>query len=115
MDQDDCGGRSARFAAYIVHLAGALGHGRRMDPLKSYCTGLLSSCERKSVMLAACVRMRADGRADGAAGHRSTASTDVAFHRARDLVRRRRHGAHSRAHTAENHRARRHFGMDHRW
>ena len=49
MDQDDCGGRSARFAAYIVHLAGALGRGRRMGPLKSYCTGLLSSCERKSV------------------------------------------------------------------
>ena len=42
---------------------------------------------------------RADGRADGAAGHRSTASTDVAFHRAGYLVRRRRHGAHSRAHT----------------
>ena len=49
MDHDDCGDRSERFAAYIMHLAGALGHGRRIDPLKSYCMGLLSSCERKSV------------------------------------------------------------------
>ena len=49
MDHDDCSRRSQRFAAYITHLAGALGHGRRIDPLRSYCTGLLSRCERKSV------------------------------------------------------------------
>ena len=46
----DIGGRSERFAAYMTHIAEALGHGRRIDPLKSYCTGLLSPCERKSVM-----------------------------------------------------------------
>ena len=49
MDHDDCGGRSERFAAYITHLASALGHGRRLEPLTSYCMGLLSPCERKSV------------------------------------------------------------------
>ena len=49
MDHDDCNGRGERFAAYITHLGSALGHGRRLEPLTSYCMGLLSPCERKSV------------------------------------------------------------------
>ena len=115
MEHDDCGGRSERFAAYVTHLGSALGHGRRLEPLKSYCTGLLSPCERKSVMPEACMRMLADGGADGAQGHRGAPSADAAFHRTGHVVRRGRHGARSCAHGAKNHRARRHFCVDYRW
>jgi len=39
----------ARFEAYVEALAGVIGHADRARPLKDYCTGLLLSCERKSV------------------------------------------------------------------
>ena len=41
--------RNARFAAYLSQIAEVLDHDRRTGPLTSYCTGLLSPCERKSV------------------------------------------------------------------
>ena len=49
MDQDDCGGSAERFAAYLGDLGGALGDGRRVGPMTSYCTGLLLPVDRKSV------------------------------------------------------------------
>ena len=45
----DTGARSARFGAYMAQIAEVLDHDRRTGPLTSYCTGLLSRCERKSV------------------------------------------------------------------
>ena len=41
--------RERRFAAYVEHLAQALGHVDRVAPLKAYCTGLILPGERKSV------------------------------------------------------------------
>ena len=38
-----------RFAAYVEHLAQAVGHADRVAPLKAYCTGLILPGERKSV------------------------------------------------------------------
>ena len=38
-----------RFAAYVAHLAQALGHADRVLPLKAYCTGLILPGERKSI------------------------------------------------------------------
>jgi SRSO17 transposase len=38
-----------RFAAYVKHLAQALGHADRVAPLKAYCTGLILPGERKSI------------------------------------------------------------------
>src|SRR5438552_7549638 len=43
------GGQEKRFAAYLDRLAQAAGHADRIDPLKSYCKGLLLPGERKSV------------------------------------------------------------------
>jgi SRSO17 transposase len=43
------GPQQKRFAAYLDGLAQAAGHADRIDPLKSYCKGLLLSGERKSV------------------------------------------------------------------
>jgi SRSO17 transposase len=43
------GPQAKRFAAYLDRLAQAAGHADRATPLKSYCTGLLLSGERKSV------------------------------------------------------------------
>jgi len=43
------GGRAGRFAAYLADLASVLGNARRIAAMISYCTGLLSSSERKSV------------------------------------------------------------------
>ena len=48
MDQDR-GGRTERFSAYLNDLSTALGDGRRVGPLTSYCTGLLLPADRKSV------------------------------------------------------------------
>ena len=45
----DTGARSERFGAYMADIAEVLDHDRRTGPLTSYCTGLLSPCERKSV------------------------------------------------------------------
>ena len=41
--------RGERFAACMSQIAEVLDHDRRTGPLTSYCTGLLSLCERKSV------------------------------------------------------------------
>ncbi len=47
---DEAGRESeGRFGAYVDSLAGVLGHADRVGPLMDYCTGLLLSCERKSV------------------------------------------------------------------
>jgi SRSO17 transposase len=43
------GPQQQRFAAYLEGLARAAGHVDRIDPLKSYCKGLLLPGERKSV------------------------------------------------------------------
>jgi len=43
------GPQQKRFAAYLDNLAPAAGHADRIQPLKSYCTGLLLPGERKSV------------------------------------------------------------------
>lgn len=43
------GPQQKRFAAYLDGLAQAAGHADRIDPLKSYCKGLLLPGERKSV------------------------------------------------------------------
>src|ERR1700675_4456469 len=41
--------RAQRFAAYVDHLAGALGHRDRNEPLRAYVTGLCLPGERKSI------------------------------------------------------------------
>ena len=38
-----------RFACYLDQLASVIGHAARVGPMRDYCTGLLSPCERKSV------------------------------------------------------------------
>jgi len=43
------GPQQKRFAAYLDGLAQVVGHADRVEPLKSYCTGLLLPGERKSV------------------------------------------------------------------
>ena len=43
------GKQEKRFAAYLECLAQAAEHADRVEPLKSYCTGLLLPGERKSV------------------------------------------------------------------
>jgi SRSO17 transposase len=43
------GSQQKRFAAYLDSLAQAVGHADRIQPLKSYCTGLLLPGDRKSV------------------------------------------------------------------
>ena len=41
--------RTQRFAAYVAHLAGVLGHRDRHEPLRAYVTGLCLPGERKSM------------------------------------------------------------------
>ena len=43
------GAQQQRFAAYLDSLAQAAEHADRVEPLKSYCKGLLLPGERKSV------------------------------------------------------------------
>ena len=43
------GDSEARFSAYVEGLSGCLGHADRVDPFRSYCTGLLLEGARKSV------------------------------------------------------------------
>jgi len=43
------GDSNQRFEAYLDGLASVIGRVSRVGPLRDYCTGLLSSCERKSV------------------------------------------------------------------
>jgi len=49
MGDEDGGGRTKRFAAYLAELASVLGDARRSAAMISYCTGLLLPSERKSV------------------------------------------------------------------
>jgi SRSO17 transposase len=49
MGNEDGGGRTKRFAAYLEELASVLGDARRYAAMISYCTGLLLPSERKSV------------------------------------------------------------------
>src|SRR3954471_10080901 len=42
-------GSEVRFQAYINALSEEIGHADRIDPLRSYCTGLLLPGERKSI------------------------------------------------------------------
>jgi SRSO17 transposase len=42
-------GSEVRFQAYINALSEKIGHADRIDPLRSYCTGLLLPGERKSI------------------------------------------------------------------
>ena len=39
----------SRFAAFVVSLNEVIGHRDRIGPLRDYCAGLLTGCERKSV------------------------------------------------------------------
>lgn len=43
------GGSEARFEAYVEGLSACLGHQDRVEPFRSYCTGLLLAGDRKSV------------------------------------------------------------------
>ena len=43
------GNSEARFGAYVDWLSRVLGHGDRVKPLRSYCTGLLLPGKRNSV------------------------------------------------------------------
>jgi SRSO17 transposase len=49
MDRRAANGVASRFAEYIEHLSGVIGHADRHGPLASYCTGLLLPGARKSV------------------------------------------------------------------
>lgn len=49
MDRRRSDESTERFSAYLDGLASVLGHAARVDPMRDYCTGLLLSCERKSV------------------------------------------------------------------
>ncbi len=42
-------GSGSRFEAYVQELVGVIGHADRAGPLRAYCTGLLTTCDRKSV------------------------------------------------------------------
>src|SRR3954452_4351286 len=43
------GDAASRFSAYVDGLTSVIGHASRAKPLRDYCTGLMSPCERKSV------------------------------------------------------------------
>ena len=49
MDRQRSDESSQRFSAYLDEFASVLGHAARVGPMRDYCTGLLLSCERKSV------------------------------------------------------------------
>ena len=49
MDRQRSEASAQRFSAYLDELASVIGHGARIRPMRDYCTGLLLSCERKSV------------------------------------------------------------------
>ena len=49
MDRRAANGVTSRFAEYIEHLSGVIGHADRHGPLASYCTGLLLPGARKNV------------------------------------------------------------------
>jgi SRSO17 transposase len=43
------GTSESRFGTYVEGLVSVIGHADRAQPLRDYCTGLIMSCERKSV------------------------------------------------------------------
>ena len=49
MDRQRSDESSERFSTYLDELASVIGHAARVGPMRDYCTGLLLSCERKSV------------------------------------------------------------------
>ena len=49
MDRRQSDESAKRFSAYLDELASVIGHAARVGPMRDYCTGLLLSCERKSV------------------------------------------------------------------
>jgi len=49
MDLRATKGVASRFAEFIEHLSGSIGHADRHGPLAAYCTGLLLPGERKSI------------------------------------------------------------------
>jgi SRSO17 transposase len=49
MDRQRADESAERFSAYLDELASVIGHAARVGPMRDYCTGLLLSCERKSV------------------------------------------------------------------
>jgi SRSO17 transposase len=49
MDRHSPEESESRFASFVEGLSEALGHRDRAGPLRDYCAGLLSGCERKSV------------------------------------------------------------------
>jgi SRSO17 transposase len=49
MDRRMLSSSESRFSAYVQGLVSVIGHQDRERPLRDYCTGLMLSCERKSV------------------------------------------------------------------
>jgi SRSO17 transposase len=49
MDRRMLSSSESRFSAYVQGLVSVIGHKDRERPLRDYCTGLMLSCERKSV------------------------------------------------------------------
>jgi len=84
MGDEDGGGRTKRFAAYLAELASVLGDARRSAAMISYCTGLLLPSERKSVEPMAALTADAN---------RCTAPIAAAFRWAGRVVGRHRDGA----------------------
>ena len=49
MDRQQSNESAERFSAFLDDIASVIGHAARVGPMRDYCTGLLLSCERKSV------------------------------------------------------------------
>ena len=99
MDNQQSDASAKRFSAFLDELASVIGHAARVGPMRDYCTGLLLSCERKSVEPIAA----ATAPTQTSAQHQSLLhflakgewSDDAVLGKVRDLVlpRIERHGA----------------------
>ena len=49
MDRQRADESTERFSAFLDEIASVIGHAARVAPMRDYCTGLLLTCERKSV------------------------------------------------------------------
>jgi SRSO17 transposase len=49
MNRQRANENSQRFSAFLDEIASVMGHAARIGPMRNYCTGLLLSCECKSV------------------------------------------------------------------
>ena len=49
MDRRQSDASTERFSTFLDGLASVMGHAARVGPMRGCCTGLLLSCERKSV------------------------------------------------------------------